>query len=691
MAIGYTLTTPLSSEKLLFAKLVGKERLSEPFRFEYHVLGKNANIDFDKLLGQSITLVYEGGNSLKRYFNSVVTEASHVGSVREFQHFVFVGRPRLWLLTQTADCKIFQNKSIPVIIKEVLKDAGVEVKDSLTETYSQLDYCVQYRESNFDFISRLMEAYGIYYFFTHESGKHTMVLADSGSVHEKIEGTNEVRVQKAGAATREIEYFWDFRPATEVSSGTAILTDYNFETPKASLEVRSQHKASYDMEQGEVFDYPGKYDKADTGQPIAKVRIEELQAESSFSRGEGNVRGLTAGGLVSVSLSARSADQIEYLIVETNISLEAIDTLPPEVIASVSPQERLQNRFRVSFGAIPAATPFRPARKTKRPVIGGPHTALVVGKEGEEIWTDKYGRIRVQFYWDRLGKKDENSTCWVRVVQAWAGAQWGTIFLPRVGQEVMVQFLEGDPDRPVVTGCLYNADMMPPYALTANMTQSGIKTRSTKQGTAENFNELRFEDAKDKEEIYFHAEKDFNRVVENNDTLKVGFDKKDKGDQTIEIYNNRTVTLDQGSDKLEIKTGNRTVLIDKGDLELTITEGKRTTKVKGDDKLTVESGNHETTVSQGASKLTVSAGDHTVKVAAGKCTIEAAQSITLKVGGSSIEIKPTGITITSMQIDVKGSMGATIDGGLQLQAKGTMATFEGQAMNTIKGGIVMIN
>jgi type VI secretion system secreted protein VgrG len=328
---------------------------------------------------------------------------------------------------------------------------------------------VQHDETAFAFISRLMESAGIFYFFTFKDGSHTMVLADSGSVHKKIEGTNEVRVQRAGAAAREIEYFWDFRPASEVASGTAILTDYNFETPKASLEVRSQHKASYDIEQGEVFDYPGKYDKADTGQPIAKVRIEELQAEASFSRGEGNVRGVTAGGLVKVSLAARSADQIDYLIVETDIRAEAIDTDPPELVAARSQQERLQNRFRIGFGAIPSATPFRPARKTKRPVIGGPHTALVVGKEGEEIWTDKYGRIRVQFFWDRLGKKDENSTCWVRVVQAWAGAQWGTIFLPRIGQEVMVQFLEGDPDRPVVTGSLYNADMMPPYALTANM------------------------------------------------------------------------------------------------------------------------------------------------------------------------------------------------------------------------------
>lgn len=351
----------------------------------------------------------------------------------------------------------------------------------------------------------------------------------------------------------------------------------------------------------------------------------------------------------------------------------------------------MQDRFRARFHAIPSTVTYRPPRKTPRPVVNGPHTAVVVGKAGEEILTDKYGRICVQFHWDRLGAKDEKSSCWLRVAQSLTGAMWGSIFLPRIGQEVIVQFLEGDPDRPLVTGSLYNADMMPPYTLPANMTQSGIKTRSTKNGTDQNFNELRFEDLKDQEEIYLHAERDFNRVVENNDTLKVGFDKKDAGDQTVDIYNHRTVTLDQGNDKLQIKTGNRTVLIDKGNLVLTITEGTRTEKVKGNDELTVESGNQVTTVSAGDKNVTVSQGNLTVQVSGGKCAIEAAQEISLTVGSSKIVITTSGITIQSGEVKIQGDMGVTIDGGLSFEAKGTTATLEGEATTTIKGGIVAIN
>jgi type VI secretion system secreted protein VgrG len=291
---------------------------------------------------------------------------------------------------------------------------------------------------------------------------------------------------------------------------------------------------------------------------------------------------------------------------------------------------------------IPYGSKFRPARVTPEPTVQGPQTAIVVGPKGEEIFTDKFGRVKVQFHWDRLGKKDDNSSCWVRVAQPWAGKNWGAIFIPRIGQEVVVDFLEGDPDQPIIIGSVYNALQMPPYDLPANKTQSGLKTRSTKNSGSANFNELRFEDKRESEDIYFHAEKDFHRVVEHDDDLQVG------NDQTIVIQNNRTENVK-----------------------------------KGDETITIEKGNRETTIKVGNETLTISTGNQTTKISLGKSETEAMQSIELKVGPSSIKLDPTGVTIKGMKI--------MIEGQVQVDVKGVITNINGSAMVNIKGGITMIN
>lgn len=699
MAIGYQLSTALGAKDLHFARLIAKDKLSEPFRYQFHMLSRVAGLAFGRQIGQPLSLEMDMGDAGKRHFHGICTKISHVGPASSYEHYVAIVRPSLWVLRQSADCRIFQNQSIPEIIKSVLADGGVSVDDKLTESYSRVEYCVQYRESDFDFVSRLMEQEGIYYFFTHNAGWHEMVLVDSGSAHEAIAGTETVVYQRSGSGSRDANQIWDFKPGHAVVSGTVVLTDYDFEKPRASLETRSQLLAGYDLEQGEVYDYPGKYSETAIGQNYSQLRREALQVGERMCTGEGNPPGMATGGLFTLDAFPDNEVNTEYLVVESELEMESHEFPIERPIELPIDQKHdgeeesdgSRHGFKVGFSVIPSQVPFRPARKTPRPVIGGPHTAVVVGKQGEEIWTDEYGRIKVQFHWDRLGRKDENSTCWLRVSQSWAGTQWGSIFIPRIGQEVMVQFLEGDPDRPVVTGCLYNADTMPPYGLPANMTQSGIKTRSTKDGTDENFNELRFEDKKGEEEIYLHAERDFNRVVENNDTLKVGFDKMEDGNQTIDIYNDRTVTLDQGNDTLQVKTGNRTVLIDTGNSSLTIGTGDRTEEVKGNDSLTIRDGNHTTTVDSGNDALVVSRGNHSIKVSAGKSTIEASTEIELKVGGSSIKITSSTITLSAMNIEITGTTGATIDGGLKVDVKATTATLSGQATAKVVGGIVMIN
>ena len=629
------ITTPLGDDVLLFERMTASEQLGRLFIFEVDLLSKDLDIKLDDVLGQDMTIKMELPDGSTRYFNGYISRFNQAGMSGNYAAYQATLRPWFWFLTRTADCRIFQNKKVSDIIKEVLGEHGFSglIEDTLSGSYRKWEYCVQYRETDFNFLSRLMEQEGIYYFFKHQEGKHILVLSDDYGSHATTSGYETIPYYPPDQHDRrERDHISEWLITQEVQPGAYVLNEYDFEKPKANLETKRIIKRQHVKADFEIFDYPGEYTNAADGENYVRARIEELQAQHEVVSGGGNARGVSVGSLFSLKGYPRDDQNREYLLLSATYQLE-IDAYESTGSGGSGPV------YSCSFSAIDSKEPYRAPRTTPKPVVQGPQTAIVVGKSGEEIWTDKYGRVKVQFHWDRYGKLDENSSCWVRVAQVWAGKEWGAMHIPRIGQEVIVEFLEGDPDQPIITGRVYNGSNKPPYELPAKQTQSGIKSRSTKGGSADNFNEIRFEDKEYAEEIYIHAEKDFNRVVENNDTLKVGFDKSDPGDQTVDIFNNRTTTLTQGNDKL-----------------------------------TVEQGDHS---------LTVEKGNHSIELFAGKSETEAAQSIELKVGGSSIRIDQTGVTI-------KGTM-IKIEGTAMVNVKGAMTEIKGDAMVTISGGLVKVN
>jgi type VI secretion system secreted protein VgrG len=597
--------------------------------------------------------------------------------------------PQLWLLSKRAKSCTYQHMTVPDILKKVL--TGLKVDYNLTGNYEERDYCVQYRETDFNFVSRLMEEEGIYYYFQHANGSHTMVVADSPDGHQEMPAASTLTYRNAQGAEDGCIYDWE--KTQELRAGKYTVWDHTFEKPHIHLDAEKTvlpsvavGQVTHQLEVGnndqlELYDFPGEYaqrfdgiDKGGSPQPAeiqkifqdnkrtVEIRMQEETTPSLQIHGASSCSQLVAGHKFSVSTLADS--------LEKQFKADG-----QYVLTSVQHSARLGGQYwsdsgegysyHNSFTCIPTALPYRPARSTPKPVVHGTQTAVVVGPDGEEIFTDKYSRVKVQFHWDREGKNNPDSSCWCRVGTLWAGQQWGVIHIPRIGQEVIVAFEEGDPDRPIIVGSVYNDAMMPPYKLPDNRTQSGIKTRSTLKGGATNFNELRFEDKKGKEEVYFHAEKDFNRVVENNDTLKVGSDQADDGSQTIEIYKNRTETVKTGDEKVTIEKGTRTVT------------------VQGDDTHQIKQGNRSVKIDMGNDSLKISMGDQTTKIDLGKSETEAMQSIELKVGQSSIKIDQTGVTIKGMLISVEGD--------LQTQIKGTMTQVNGDAMLQIQGGITMIN
>jgi type VI secretion system secreted protein VgrG len=686
----FSLKTPLGADKLLLQSFRGSEGISRLFQFELNLLSEDPNIDYTQIIGKSVTISITQVSGTPRYLSGVISRFGQAGAGGVFASYHAEMVPWLWFLTRTANCKIFQKMTIPNIIKQVFGGyASSDFSDSLKGTYQERDYCVQYRETDFNFVSRLMEECGISYFFKHEEGKHTLVLADSPSANEECPGQNEFRVDMESNADVEQDVVTGWRADQELRTGKYTLTDYNFETPSTSLLVNT---ATLDSVGGnskfETFDYPGKYLKKGDGDSLVKIRMEEEEAVHLLIRGTSNARSLVSGYKFTLTGHYRDSMNTSYLLTDIEHSGHT-DTY--------GTSKGLEgDRYSNSFRCIPASVTFRPLRVTPRPTVRGPQTAVVVGASGEEIFPDKYGRIKVQFYWDRLGKKNDNSSCWIRVSQIWAGKQWGTIFIPRVGQEVVVDFLEGDPDQPLITGSVYNAEQMPPYTLPDHKTQSGILTRSSQGGGPDNFNQIRFEDKKGSEEILIHAEKDMNREVEHDDSLKVGNNQKieitndrtetvDKGNETVEIkQGNRSHTITQGNETLTVKTGNRLVEVSTGNDTHTIKTGNRLVEVNtGNDDHKVKMGNRGVEISMGNDSLKISMGNQTTKLDLGASSTEAMQSITLTVGQNSIKIDQMGVTIQGMMVSIQGQ--------IQTQIKGLMTQVNGDAMLQCKGGITMIN
>jgi type VI secretion system secreted protein VgrG len=610
-----TVTTPLGENKLLLKAFNGEEQISGLFRFRLEMVSEDQKLDFSAMIGKQVTVTLLLNDGTKRYINGIVGRfVQEDSNIRLTTYYADI-HPWLWLLTKTGDCRIFQNKTLPQIIKGVFDELGFkDYRDALKGAYPSLDYCVQYDETAFDFVSRLMEDAGIFYFFEHEEDKHTLVLGDDADAHKPCPGLKEARYRQSGVSHTDDHVITRCSIEEQVVTGKFAHDDFNFETPGTDLKVEVAGEGSAMR----IYEYPGGFLKKDEGEKRANLRLEACEQPGKILRGEGHVRAFSSGFKFDLKNHYRADANKTYVLRRLSIA---------------ATQESYTN----SFEAFPVDVPFRPQRVTPKPVIRGAQTAIVVGKSGEEIWTDKYGRIKVQFHWDQKGKNDENSSCWIRVDYGWAGKQWGGIFLPRIGQEVIVSYLEGDPDRPLVTGAVYNAQQVVPYTLPDEQTKSAIKSNTSKGG--QGFNEIRFEDKKDAEEMYFHAQKD----------------------QSIKVLNDRTKEVDK-NEKNTIK-------------------GTREQTVTGDETHTDEANfTHKVT------------GNYELKVT-GNLTIDVTGSVTFKSAQSMTHQAQMSMTNEAqMSITNKAGMSLTNEAQLAITNKGNASnTVESGGITTIKGALVKVN
>ena len=620
--------TPLGEDELLLQSFVGHEEVSQLFEFRLRLLSLNPNVSFDAIVGQPVTIRFIIDEGQERFFHGYVSRFGLAAGQGIFAGYEATVVPWLWFLSRTTDCKIFQNKTVPDIIEEVFGDYDIaRFENKLQRDYREREYCVQYRETDYNFVMRLMEQEGIFFFFKHEQGRHTLVMADDGSVFEDCpfiasvrfhHGTEQATTSRLGALADVITE-WTY--AEHFTSGKLAHTDYNFETPSTSLLANTRSVVNQGgNDRFELYDYPGEYVDRGEGQGLARTRIEEVEAGHTIYTGGGNCRTLASGHTFELYDHFRDDQNDGYVLL--SVYHEAFEkTYQTAEVDAPSYVNR--------FAAIPRTVRFRPERITPMPFVHGVQTAVVVGPSGEEIYTDEYGRVKVQFHWDRYGNNDEHSSCWIRVGQLWAGQDWGGIHIPRIGQEVIVDFLEGDPDRPLITGRVYNAERMPPYPLPDQKTRSGIKSRSSKEGSAENFNELRFEDLKGEEMVYLHAERDFDTYVERRCREYIGADRHlvTAGHRREHIQKDATLKVDQN----------------------------HLTKVGQSYGLEVGMDMKE----ENGMNRSAEVGMAYYLKAGMSVVIEAGVSLTIKAGGGFITIDPSGVSIvgTMVRINSGGAAG----------------------------------
>jgi type VI secretion system secreted protein VgrG len=635
--------TPLGKDILLLTGFNGVESVSALFEFQLNCVSENHSISFPDIIGQNVTitlLLAEGG---ERHFNGIISHFSQGRGGGEsgtsdprFSFYTARMVPWLWLLTQTADSRIFQDKTVSDIVDQVFTEKGFQDYSlRLQGDYEPLAYCVQYRETDFNFISRLLEEYGIFYFFEHEKGKHNLVITDTRDENKPCPTQSKARYQISGGGWLEEDVITALEFQQEIRPAKYFLRDFNFETPSA-IEHESKSKEVLGPGEREIYDYHGRFMKRALAEHLANRRMEEEEAQITTIIGQSDCRAFTSGYRFKLmDYYRKDMNKKEFLLISVEHEVSQKSEYPGTISEIGEGELNYSNRFR----CIPYDVPFRPRRIARKPVVQGTQTAIVTGPAGEEIHTDQYGRVKVQFHWDREGKKDENSSCWIRVSQTWAGGGWGAMFIPRIGHEVIVDFIEGDPDRPIITGRVYHGANMPPYGLPGEKTKSTLKSNSSKGGGG--FNEIRLEDKKGDEEVFFHAQKDENTVVENDQTLWVG---NDRAESII-----RDRSLEVGRDKSELVKKDKAIQI----------LGQHDEKITGDMNILVASNLTESV----AINYSESVGAAMELTIGGLLAISVGGAMTESVGGAKNEIIGSAKSETiggSLSLDVGSNVNETI-------------------------------
>ena len=615
-----TVTTPLGKDVLLVSRFAGGEYVSRPFLFEVDFLSEQGSVDFRRIVGRAVCVHLELDNGRRREFHGIVTRFAQGTSDTRFVSYRAVMEPWFSLLTRNADCRIFQDKNAPDIVKQVFTDRGFsDYALELKGSFRQRKYCVQYRETDFNFVSRLLEEEGIAYYFRHEAERHVLVLTNSS--FPVCSGQPEAEYATMSGAQRLAGEVEEWLAERDYYPGKYAVSDYNFETPSTSLEASTKTAEELGGNtRFELFDYPTEHETMDEGTQRARLRMEVEEAAASRAMGRSACPSFSAGQRFTLKGHYRNDYNGQYLLTSVQHT----------ITQGVGYTEEGGGTYSNSFGCIPASVRFRPPFATPKPVVQGVQTAAVVGQKGEELTVDKYGRVKVQFHWDRYGKRDEKSSCWIRVAQILAGKGFGGAFWPRIGQEVVVSFLEGDPDRPLITGRVYNAEQMPPYELPPHATQSGVKSRSSKGGTAANFNQIRLEDKMGDEHLFIHAEKDRHDRVKADAFEVIGGEKhkivKEDDYESYEMNRHLTVKADLMEDV-------------QGSADATIGMNRQ---AKVGVREAVEAGQ----------EIHLKGGMTVV--------VEAGMQLTLKAAGGFVTIDPSGVTIqgTLVRINSGGAAGS---------------------------------
>ena len=728
---------------LRVVRFTGDESISQPFQLEITVVCDEHNLAPGHVVGRPATLgIHVDGET--RLVHGIVSRFARgsVGNTRAEYRVTVV--PAMWRLRLRTDSRIFQGLTVPEILADVLARSGFQRADDrawerrdeaavtgyqlvLGATYLARENCVQYRESDWDFINRLMEEEGIHYFFEHNESSHVLVVSDAPTAHEPLRGGDAISFRPSAGAMSAGEHVARFHFAEEVRPARVVLSDYSFERPMLPLGAAAQADGNLALE---VFEHPGDYDLPATGNSLSQIRLEELQASRWTGEGDSNSPRLAPG--TTFWLTDHPCADLNQAYLITRVEHRGAE--------AYGESDGAVERYGCRFEVIPANVAFRAPRRTPRPVIHGIQTAIVVGPPGEEIHTDEHGRVKVRFHWDRSGRNDDRCSCWMRVAQASAGAAWGSLFLPRVGHEVVVDFIEGDPDRPLVTGSVYHGTNVPPYPLPAEKTKSTIKTNSSGGGGGSN--ELRFEDRKGSEEVYLHSQRNLAVAVENDKDQKVG------GDETLHVSGNRTVTVNEchtetvllaqtilvgaaqtvtvgglmaltvgaakteivGAASIEAVAGMKSTSVGfsysaKAGTNVRIRSGKNTSLLAGGNMseeagkdLSLTAGKDLSATAAGAvaidagKGMTVDVtGDHEEK-ATEKRTLIIGEKLSIQCGTSVITIDKTGkITIQGKDITVMSAGAIKIDGKKVHVTSGGAVTVDTTGKVKIKGGIVGIN